>query len=604
MKHICLILIMMLSIMSMTAIAQDNPEYVNFSYAGSPYTTGGTNVASYKGGAMLLTDNVVTRFDGCRITEIEIANARFYNADEAPLTIFFSHDLNEMPIYSFSDYMDLDHPAEYKTYVLPQPVEIKAGKPLFCGFTVFAPAYEYGNQPVWTDGVFHTDLPGGYIAFSTTTGVPEEMEWNDEGYQSGLVCIRLKIEGEMPKNTVELKKMYLDDCVTPDSLSNALLVIQNLGVNPIHDIDVAFHVLDRTTRQHIELNDSIGYSMVAYSSAATFSVPEEGANIPVRLNIEKVNGQTPSVTAVTERTVTLHSIYKSSGYPKNMLIEEAGGRGCGSCVRGIVGLDRMMKAHSDGSFIPITAHSSGYGEETAPYNYGALWERYITHNPTCLINRNFSRIGITDPSYDNLESYYREITASPAIASIEIKGCSIDSGWLNVDSDVSFAMTEDDARYSVAYVVTEDEVGPYPQQNSYSGGSIEMDGWENLGPSVMTCFDFLARSISDFDGTPLSVPSRIIPGEKYSHSDRVSLVKVTDLSKLAVIAMVINDKTGAIENACRIEASGLDSIEDIGLDNDQPIEYYDLAGRRLSVVTSPGIYIRRQGGVATKIAIR
>lgn len=591
-------------------IAQDIPEYVQFSYSETPRGYGGYSEDSYKGGAMLITDYVAARFDKCKITEVEIANGRFFDQDQVPVRIFFTHSLNETPFYCFSDFMDIEKPLQYKTYALPEPVEISSGEPFFVGYSVFAPKavapkYEV-NCPVITDAVYHTDFPGGYIGFSLNTGEPEQMDWNDEGYAGGQVCIRLKIEGEnLPQNTVELKSVTLHECVTPEITNNADVAICNLGVNKISDVDIAYKVLDQTVSKHIEFSNPLEYNQSIWTSIE-FSVPEEGANVPVSFTIEKVNGHTPSTTAVTGREVTIHSLYPDNGFAHNMLVEEAGGRGCGWCVRGIVGIDRMMKAHNDGTFIPISAHHIGYGEDTAPYNYEPFWERYITHNPSCLINRSISRIGVTDPNSYNLAWYYDDITNTPAIAAIEVKEYTLEDDWLSVNSDVTFALPEENGVYSVAYVVTEDKVGPYVQNNAYAGDTNSaMDGWENLGEHVVTYYDFLARGISNFDGTPLAVPAKIEPGDKYNHSDKVSMVKVSDMSNLSLVAMVINDKTGWIENSCRVAVEDLAAIQGVMIDSDTyPVEYFDLSGRKLSGCPSSGIYIRRQGAHSEKIVVQ
>ncbi len=606
MKHFSLILTLIGVAFSFVSVhADEATPSIDFSYAGKPYGAGGYSEPSYKGGAMLLTEDVTARYAGCRIIEVSIANGKFCNQSEAPVEIFFTKNLNEKAYYSVSGNMDIDCPLEYKTYPLSQPVEIQAGQPFYVGFVtwaagVAAPNYEC-SFPVYTDGVLHTDLPGGYIAFSETTGVPEKMTWNDEGYSGGQVCIRLRIEGDnLPQNVAELSFTRMPDYINPFAVNYIGLKVQNQGVNPINDIDLSYSIFGETQTRHFDFPNEIGYEFAA-DMELEFITTQEGVNVPVSFTIEKVNGVTPSATATATVTAMVHSILPENGFNRKMVVEEAGGSGCGWCVRGIVGLNHMFRNYGNEAFIPISAHSSGYGEEKAPFGYDAFWERYITHNPSCLINRNISSYGIADPNADYLDWVYSQLLATRAMADIRISGCHEENDWLSVDSEVWFAFPEENGAYSVAYVVTEDGVGPYMQYNSYSDVDYEMGGWELLPSPTPTYYDFLARGISNFDGTPLSSNGAIEVGKTYSHSDKVNLVKVRDRYSLAVIALLINDKTGRIENAARLQMTDLDAVDTISSDH-APAEYYDLSGHRMTVAPTSGIYIERKGGKARKIA--
>lgn len=604
MKNIIHLIINIMSLIAMTCGAQELPGQVHFSYANDIKKGGGGSEPTFAGGAMFMTEDAVRRFDNCRITEIDIVNGDYINADEVPVTIFFTRSLEETPFRTFQGEVDIDHPYEYKTYVLPEPLEIKAGEPFYAGFTVFAPGWSSDyecNIPVITDGIAHTGLPGGFIGHSATSGAPEDMEWKDDGEAGGMICIRLKIEGdELPVNTVELRNIRVQESVTTSTLYFADLELCNLGVNPITDIDVSYCVGGDSIVRHeiIPLADSRPVWL-----CVQFAVEEEGLNLPIKFKIEKVNGEPAAQNVVIERTVKLHALAPDNGYERKMVIEEGSGRGCGWCVRGIVSMERMMAKYPD-SFIPITIHHPAHGEDTAPIGYDAFWDKGITSIPSSLINRNVSSFGVTDPLPTLLERYHEQIISSPAIAEIGISGYTLENGWLTASSEVEFALDEDDGSYSVCYVITEDNVGAIVQNNAYSGSNEDWDGWETLGTNVVTYYNYLARGISNFEGTPIELPAHIDSGVKYCHTDKVDLSKVSDFNKLSLIALVINDKEGFIENGCRIALSGLDGIKSVAEDNDGPAEYYDLTGRRVTGTLSPGVYIRRQGAVSTKIAVK
>lgn len=136
MKHISIIMAAVVFVLSVhTAKAESSTTpYLEFTYAGYPNGAGGFSAPSYRGGAMLITEDVAERFDGCSITEVIIANGTFFGLNEAPIEIFFTRALEEKAFYSQEGMMDIDHPKEFKAHPLSTPMEIHAGEPFFVGF--------------------------------------------------------------------------------------------------------------------------------------------------------------------------------------------------------------------------------------------------------------------------------------------------------------------------------------------------------------------------------------------------------------------------------------------------------------------------------------
>lgn len=556
---------------------------------------------------MLLPKTLTSSFDGCRIVEVEIANGRFEGQNEAPIDIFFSNDLNQTPFYTFKGEMDIDRPTEYKSYPLEQPVQIVGGEEMYIGFVVWSeqpspPDYK-ANYPIYTDGVSHTDKPGGFIGLSFETGAPEQMTWTDEGYSRGQVCMKLKIAGEhMPVDIVELNSVRMPNYVKPSLTGWATLEIYNRGVNDMNSVDVSYTVGDEVTTVHVEPPYPIGYSE-QFVTGIDVSIAKEGLNIPIQFSVRGVNGNEITPADNLSKTCFVHSFAPEIGFPHNMVVEEGGGVGCGWCVRGIIGLDYTFNNHPDGSFIPISVHSREYIKEISPIGYDALWDRYLTHIPNCLINRDLGRFGIVDPNMQMLMLYYHDATSTPAIAKLEVSDYHFVDNELIVSSEIEFALDGKGTQYAVAYVVTEDNVGPYMQSNAYSGSHTSMEGWENLPEYVETYYDFLARGISDFDGTIDGIPLDVEQGIQYRHSGAVSLERTRDLNQLHVIAMLINRATGIIENGTRQKLSYEASISPIATDFVEE-EYFDLQGRKITNPTRPGLYLCRRAGRTDKILIK
>lgn len=68
------------------------------------------------------------------------------------------------------------------------------------------------------------------------------------------------------------------------------------------------------------------------------------------------------------------------------------------------------------------------------------------------------------------------------------------------------------------------------------------------------------------NGIPESLPTNIEKGVNYEYSFNSDLSKVTNLSELSVVAMLINAKNGYIENATKINGPENTQIKDTPFD--------------------------------------
>ena len=100
--------------------------------------------------------------------------------------------------------------------------------------------------------------------------------------------------------------------------------------------------------------------------------------------------------------------------------------------------------------------------------------------PASLINRNKGYYGIVDPDFDNFKAAYADIVNRPAVAKVEIDSIERKSRTTDIYAKVTFGISEPNATYRLAYVITEDEVGPYNQSNYYSylSQNMPLEGWQ------------------------------------------------------------------------------------------------------------------------------
>ena len=170
---------------------------------------------------------------------------------------------------------------------------------------------------------------------------------------------------------------------------------------------------------------------------------------------------------------------------------------------------------------------------------------------------------------------------------------------------MTFGISEPNATYRLAYVITEDEVGPYNQSNYYSylSQNMPLEGWQDKEPYVSTMYNDVARAISSYNGTANSIPASVTAGEPVTHRGSVSSTAVKNYKNAHYIALLINTTTGYIENAVLYTPSDPSSITDIeaDADPDAPVRYYNLQGVEVADPVYGHIYIRRQGSSATKI---
>lgn len=246
--------------------------------------------------------------------------------------------------------------------------------------------------------------------------------------------------------------------------------------------------------------------------------------------------------------VTLSNLCASaaddSKFLRATVVEEHTGTWCTWCPRGYVGMEHMRERYGDANYIGIAIHrtSGGVTDPMHCESYTAYMQKYQNGFPNCTINR----VKSCDPTVYNLESTYRERAdlVSPAAISIMADASAIES----VDTEVTVEMLNDTPyhTYGIAWVITEDNVGPYPQKNAYSGGTQAMGGFENMSSRPNIIFNDVARRIVDWKGNRNVLPAAMDAGKKYTVNRTITLSGVDKPSNATVIALLIDTATGEI----------------------------------------------------------
>ena len=246
-------------------------------------------------------------------------------------------------------------------------------------------------------------------------------------------------------------------------------------------------------------------------------------------------------------------------YPRKMVVEEWTGTWCGMCVRGIVGMHYMEETYGHENFIGLAVHVDDMMEVGSYRDFTANF--ILSSYPGCIINRS----RVADPSAEVLESFYHNV-ASTSYAMVKADAVMPDDGAeeIEVAATVSMARAIEDSNLQLAFVITENQFGPFPQQNTYSGGVMgPMGGWEKEKNRVVIRFDHVVREAVGCLGIEGSLPATLESGKDYHYTTAMPLEKIKDINNCTLVALLINTATSEIINADKIAlyGAGVDGID-------------------------------------------
>ncbi len=327
-------------------------------------------------------------------------------------------------------------------------------------------------------------------------------------------------------------------------------IIKNMGGEILTSIDIEYTVNGGSAVSETLSGLSIA-SLATYDF--TLSTPANlTSSEPYEISVHISNGNGLGPDSNPDNDDISTTISTVEYIPtKTVLIEEGTGTWCGWCVRGHVYMDYMAEEFPD-SFIGIASHNSdpmtvpAYDSGLAPILQGF---------PNAYVGRSI----IADP-LDMEDAYHieKEVIA-PVALTIQNKTYNENTRQLSFTLVAEFVASVSNFRFNA--VIVEDEVtgtgSAWNQSNSYSGGTTEMGGYENLPdpvPAEDMVYQDVARDIlGGFVGTPSSLPATISAGETHSYEYTTTIDENWDINHIEVVGMVINMNNGKVENACKTE---------------------------------------------------
>lgn len=587
---------------------------MNYSPAGQPYKAmafenqkAGLKVAL----AFQLTTATANKFAGN-----DISSVLFYTPinrstrvnDVANATVFIAADATGQPGTRLVE-KTVELPTTGLTFFqadLDTPYPIEAGKKVFVGveFTLAS------ANDVWLvyDYLDHgSDDCGGWVGNSNSTS----WAWQNIAQNFGFVCVGATITGtNLPTNQVAVNGVYTNPAEEQNKQFEFEFEIENEAADVVKNIELKYTIgsLEPVVETMTLPNDGLGYNTSLSGTISQLTYPTPSLDgIDITVEVTKVNGQ-PNKSSYAKAAAKLTIIPEGKGYRRNAVIEEFTSTKCGYCPQGIVTMEYIRENYPDGGLIPVAVHGNNMGTDPmTAQSFSQVENNFANGYPSAIMNRQYRVFPYPASSVINL---YNALSEVPALASVEATA-NIDPENENrlvfhTTTQFSFDYTDAADRYTLAFAITEDNVGPYLQHNYFAGEDVDMHGWQNMDEDASTIYNDVARQYATNRGITGSIPATVVAGEKYDFEYKMNMVSaIKDTDNIHGVVYIINKATGVVENVTSVKkVGGTSGIEDIdAAANNAPVEYYNLQGVRVANPAN-GLYIRRQGSTATKVLIR
>ncbi|MBQ8657408.1 MAG: Omp28-related outer membrane protein [Prevotella sp.] len=473
-------------------------------------------------------------------------------------------------------------------------------------FNITATSTQNDQYPVLTTG----DDMAKALILRTETQVPSWSDLNGQGF--GRLYLQVLLEGEFGENVAvpaDLGDVYVQTGTT----GTANLTITNAAGNQINSID---YTVNGGAEQHADLTTPINFNESTTVSINVTAEAEQSITSKT-VTVTKVNGN-DNTAADKTADFTLYSLDEI--IPRNVVVEEFTGTGCGWCPRGMIGMQNLRNTYGD-RFVGIAVHQ--YNSSDAMYIATNSYARLgFSGAPSCTIDRKY----ITDPYYgtgDDIRDDFLAEMNIPSLASVNVSGMfNAESTQVEATAQVKALF---DSQYKLEFVLIADDLSgtgsAWNQSNyyyQYSASQLPEDlrqfgsGGVNGRSSVTGWhFDDVALASSYVSGTNRVPALTLTSGEEQGASYTLTLPTKTTLKnalntdKIYVIALVV-DNNGTIVNAAKskVEANPT-GVEAIRSDAAVTVEaYFTPDGRQLSA-PQPGLNIvRMSDGTVRKVVIK
>lgn len=541
MKKLSLMIVALL-LSAIPTLAQDG---LMFGYCGDGVNGVGAKNPSgeyWIAAAIELAEKDIEQFDGCTIGSVSVGFGSGVNKN---IVIFFTEDLAGTP---FQTQKGRVRPQQWNNIAISNPVKIEKGKKLFIGWKYNVDSMT--SLPVGTDNNTTGFTPGADWISMSMMEAGLANEWKQQGSMVGNVNIRLYLTGANLDGAACLPvSLTMPKVAHPGEDFDFSLSFTNASISEVNQIEVAYKI--GTDPEVTTVYDFETPVAANGKGKATFTTSTQlnSREIPVSARITKVNGEENSMA---DRTFTATFACSDTFYTRRMLCEKLTGTYCQYCPLGIAGFDYMDENAGD-TFIGVAVQNYSSYEPMYCPSYDSFFQTCgFTGAPNAITNRN------RDFSYNvdkaSLEGNWRKIY-TPGY-DMDIKAsfeANSDSKTVKATATLKVATEMSGKDMAISFIVTEDNLGPYYQQNYYdkNPGCPEFFG---KGAPVSLMYNDVARYLpSQWNGYANSVPETLVPGEEYPFT--VNDLSTGNLQKFLngnLIAVLLDKKTGKVLNCHRV----------------------------------------------------
>lgn len=332
------------------------------------------------------------------------------------------------------------------------------------------------------------------------------------------------------------------------------------------------------------------YLPTNWEDNVTLDLPDlAGRSHNMTFNVTDIDGKPDAVPFNSWGEVS-YSLNPATYFPRRIVMEEATGTWCGWCPRGMVTIEQMSKKYPD-NFIAIAIHKDT--EMQVDKSYKPFLDM-VPEYPSARINRKDWRSPWPFDLEDIMDKGEAKVTTQARCLSAK---------EVEVESETVFGFSDNGTtEYRLAYVVTEDNVGPYKQANYYSNPTAVdnpddlMNWWTHQSSPVEVMFNEVARAIYSYDGVEGLLPKAVTEGETYKTKYTLTVPdNVKDLSNVRIVTLLLDTRTGEILNAdlCSLSDIPDTSISNITTDDNKRHNIFNSLGMKVGTDTTPAKGLRK-----------
>lgn len=490
------------------------------------------------------------------------------------------------------------------------PHLIDGTKPLYAGYRF---EYDASTMSEMNYAVvdYEPNLPRTFMAAVGSDSETLPDSYGAYGASYGALCMSLNITGDkLPRNYVKFNNISVPSYFPITSRIAYDVEVRNMGLDPVSSIHVNTTLSDGTTNsQNVSIDPAIPTGETATARVTKIQNSSQGV-FYLTSEVDKANNAT---IAAPRSLTTTYSSY-DNGYPRRLVMEEFTGTWCRYCPRGIVMMEYLKEHYPD--WIRIAAHND---DPMMTESYNGVMSDYCPGFPSAVCNRLYS----VEPAFNDNSYYapvYNELTSYPSYACVDFTAeYDKDAKKVDIKSTTEFSYGME-VPHLLSFVLVEDGVGPFSQQNAFANAGYDCGGWESKGSVVSTVYDDVARHLTGYPGNPDSLPETVEADTPYEYSTTISTVSASG-DKLRVVALITNTVTGEIVNAKEVALVGGSGVDNL-VDDDNEISI-SVSERKIIVSgtedvlvstldgrivgnsdLAPGLYIVKAGVVCRKFMVK